>query len=175
MGNENFLNAKQDNYFSELSYVKPMDKMIWVLGADFQGNKFTPQSFGQFQIQKFENNSFGSVSYTHLDVYKRQAHNSLCTNHIYEFGNEVQRHKWLPKLASGKVIGAWGLTEHNTGSDSGGMSTTAVKDGDDWVLNGAKNFITHAISGDIAVVMTRTGEKGARNNSTAFVLSLIHI
>ena len=98
------------------------------------------------------------------------AHNSLCTNHIYEFGNEEQRRKWLPQLASGKVIGAWGLTEHNTGSDSGGMSTTAVKDGDDWIINGAKNFITHAISGDIAVVMTRTGEKGAKNNSTAFVL-----
>jgi alkylation response protein AidB-like acyl-CoA dehydrogenase len=98
------------------------------------------------------------------------AHNSLCTNHIYEFGNEEQRKKWLPQLASGKVIGAWGLTEHNTGSDSGGMSTTAVKDGDDWIINGAKNFITHAISGDIAVVMTRTGEKGAKNNSTAFVI-----
>jgi len=98
------------------------------------------------------------------------AHNSLCTNHIYEFGNEEQRHRWLPQLASGKVIGAWGLTEHNTGSDSGGMSTTAVKDGDDWIISGAKNFITHAISGDIAVVMTRTGEKGAKNNSTAFVL-----
>lgn len=98
------------------------------------------------------------------------AHNSLCTNHIYEFGNEEQRQRWLPQLASGKTIGAWGLTEHNTGSDSGGMSTTAVKDGDEWVINGAKNFITHAISGDIAVVMTRTGEKGARNNSTAFVL-----
>ncbi len=87
------------------------------------------------------------------------AHNSLCTNHIYEFANEEQRMKWLPQLASGKVIGAWGLTEHNTGSDAGGMSTTAVKDGDDWIINGAKNFITHAISGDIAVVMTRTGEK----------------
>ncbi len=98
------------------------------------------------------------------------AHNSLCTNHIYEFGNEEQRHRWLPQLASGKVIGAWGLTEHNTGSDSGGMSTTAIKDGDDWIISGAKNFITHAISGDIAVVMTRTGEKGAKNNSTAFVL-----
>lgn len=98
------------------------------------------------------------------------AHNSLCTNHIYEFGNEEQRNKWLPQLASGKVIGAWGLTEHNTGSDSGGMSTTAVKDGDEWIINGAKNFITHAISGDIAVVMTRTGEIGAKNNSTAFVL-----
>ena len=63
-----------------------------------------------------------------------------------------------------------GLTEHNTGSDAGGMSTTAVRDGDDWIINGAKNFITHAISGDIAVVMTRTGEKGAPNNATAFVL-----
>lgn len=98
------------------------------------------------------------------------AHNSLCTNHIYEFGTEEQRKKWLPKLASGQVIGAWGLTEHNTGSDAGGMTTTAIKDGDDWVINGAKNFITHAISGDIAVIMTRTGEKGTSNNSTAFVL-----
>ena len=98
------------------------------------------------------------------------AHNSLCTNHIYEFGTEEQRKKWLPKLASGQIIGAWGLTEHNTGSDAGGMSTTAIKDGDDWIINGAKNFITHAISGDIAVVMTRTGEKGTSNNSTAFVL-----
>ena len=98
------------------------------------------------------------------------AHNSLCTNHIYEFGNEEQRKKWLPKLATGKTIGAWGLTEHNTGSDAGGMSTTAIKDGEYWIINGAKNFITHAISGDIAVVMTRTGEKGTPNNSTAFVL-----
>ena len=98
------------------------------------------------------------------------AHNSLCTNHIYEFGTEEQRKKWLPQLASGQVIGAWGLTEHNTGSDAGGMSTTAIKDGNDWIINGAKNFITHAISGDIAVVMTRTGEKGTSNNSTAFVL-----
>ena len=69
-----------------------------------------------------------------------------------------------------KSFGAWGLTEHNTGSDAGGMSTTAVKDGDEWIINGAKNFITHAISGDIAVVMTRTGKKkGAPNNSTAFL------
>lgn len=98
------------------------------------------------------------------------AHNSLCTNHIYEFGNEGQRKKWLPQLASGKIIGAWGITEHNTGSDAGGMNTTAIKDGDEWVINGAKNFITHAISGEIAVVMARTGEKGAKNNATAFVL-----
>ena len=98
------------------------------------------------------------------------AHNSLCNNHIYEFGNEEQRKKWLPQLASGKIIGAWGITEHNTGSDAGGMNTTAIKDGDEWVINGAKNFITHAISGEIAVVMARTGEKGAKNNATAFVL-----
>ncbi len=98
------------------------------------------------------------------------AHNSLCTNHIYEFGNEEQRMRWLPKLASGEWIGAWGLTEHNTGSDAGSMSTTAVEDGDCYVLNGAKNFITHGKSGDIAVVLARTGEKGARRNATAFVV-----
>ena len=77
------------------------------------------------------------------------AHNSLCTGHILQFGNEEQKKKWLPKLASGEWIGAWGLTEHNTGSDAGGMSTTAVEDGDYYVLNGAKNFITHAISGEL--------------------------
>ncbi|MFA7447233.1 MAG: acyl-CoA dehydrogenase family protein [Weeksellaceae bacterium] len=97
------------------------------------------------------------------------AHNSLCTSHILAFGNEEQKKNWIPKLASGEVIGAWGLTEHNTGSDAGSMSTTAKKEGDHWIVNGAKNFITHAISGDIAVVMVRTGEKGAKNNATAFV------
>ena len=98
------------------------------------------------------------------------AHNSLCTGHILQFGNEEQKKKWLPKLASAEYIGAWGLTEHNTGSDAGGMATTAVKDGDFWVLNGAKNFITHAISGDIAVVIARTGEKGDSHAMTAFVI-----
>lgn len=98
------------------------------------------------------------------------AHNSLCTNHILSFGNDVQKKKWIPKLASGEHIGAWGLTEHNTGSDAGGMNTTAVKDGNDWIINGSKNFITHAISGDIAVVIVRTGEKGSSNGTTAFVL-----
>lgn len=97
------------------------------------------------------------------------AHNSLCTNHILTFGNEEQKKKWLPKLATAEHIGAWGLTEHNTGSDAGGMNTTAVKDGDFWVVNGAKNFITHAISGDIAVVIVRTGEKGDSKGMTAFV------
>ena len=97
------------------------------------------------------------------------AHNSLCTNHILTFGNEEQKKKWIPKLASGEHIGAWGLTEHNTGSDAGGMNTTAKKDGDHWIVNGAKNFITHAISGDIAVVIVRTGEKGDSHGMTAFV------
>ncbi|CAC9975140.1 acyl-CoA dehydrogenase [Flavobacterium sp. WLB] len=98
------------------------------------------------------------------------AHNSLCTNHILTFGNEEQKKKYLPKLATAEYIGAWGLTEHNTGSDAGGMNTTAVKDGDFWVINGAKNFITHAISGDVAVVIVRTGEKGDSKGMTAFVL-----
>jgi len=97
------------------------------------------------------------------------AHNSLCTNHILTFGNEEQKKKWLPKLAVAEYIGAWGLTEHNTGSDAGGMNTTAVRDGDHWIVNGAKNFITHAISGDIAVVIVRTGEKGDSKGMTAFV------
>ncbi|MEO7978225.1 acyl-CoA dehydrogenase family protein [Flavobacterium sp.] len=97
------------------------------------------------------------------------AHNSLCTNHILTFGNEEQKKKWLPKLATAEHIGAWGLTEHNTGSDAGGMNTTAVKDGDFWIVNGAKNFITHAISGDVAVVIVRTGEKGDSKGMTAFV------
>ena len=98
------------------------------------------------------------------------AHNSLCTGHIMQFGSEEQKKKYLPKLATAEWIGAWGLTEHNTGSDSGGMSTTAVKDGDEWVLNGAKNFITHAISGDVAVVIVRTGEKGDSKGMSAFVV-----
>ena len=98
------------------------------------------------------------------------AHNSLCTNHIYAFGNESQRSKWLPGLCSGKFVGAWGLTEHNTGSDAKGMTTTARKEGDQWVLNGTKNFITHGISGDIAVVIARNGEKGDNRGMTAFVV-----
>ena len=98
------------------------------------------------------------------------AHNSLCTNHILSFGNENQKQKWIPKLATAEWLGAWGLTEHNTGSDAGGMSTTAIKDGDTWIINGAKNFITHGISGDIAVVIVRTGEKGDSHGMTAFVI-----
>lgn len=98
------------------------------------------------------------------------AHNSLCTNHIYSFGTEDQRLRWLPDLCSGVSIGAWGLTEHNTGSDAKRMSTTAKRKGDKWILNGTKNFITHGISGDIAVVIARNGEKGDNRGMTAFVV-----
>ena len=98
------------------------------------------------------------------------AHNSLCTNHIYKFGNKIQKEKWLPKLASGEFIGAWALTEPNTGSDASKMASTACKKGNKWVLNGTKNFITHGKSGDIAVVIFRTGPVGEKNNSTAFVI-----
>jgi alkylation response protein AidB-like acyl-CoA dehydrogenase len=98
------------------------------------------------------------------------AHNSLCTGHITMFGNEEQKRKWLPKLATAEWIGAWGLTEPNTGSDAGNMKTTAVQQGDNWVLNGTKNWITHGRSGDVAVVICRTGEPRAKNNATAFVV-----
>jgi alkylation response protein AidB-like acyl-CoA dehydrogenase len=98
------------------------------------------------------------------------AHNSLCTGHILQFAGEEQKKKYLPKLASGQWIGAWGLTEPNTGSDAGNMRTTAVKEGNDWILNGTKNWITHGISGDIAVVIARTGEPRTSSNSTAFIV-----
>ena len=98
------------------------------------------------------------------------AHNSLCTGHIMQFGSEEQKKKWLPKLATAEWIGAWGLTETGTGSDAGGMNTTAVQDGEDWILNGSKNFITHGISGDIAVIIARSGDKGDSRGMTAFVI-----
>jgi len=98
------------------------------------------------------------------------AHNSLCTGHILQFANEEQKLRWLPKLATGEWIGAWGLTEPNTGSDAGNMQTTAAKEGNEWVINGTKNFITHGITGDVAVVMTRTGEVGDSHGMTAFVV-----
>lgn len=98
------------------------------------------------------------------------AHNSLCTGHILLFGNEAQKQRYLPLLASGEWLGAWGLTEPGTGSDAGNMQCTAVKDGDQWVLNGAKCWITHGISGHVAVVIARTGDPRASGNSTAFIV-----
>jgi alkylation response protein AidB-like acyl-CoA dehydrogenase len=98
------------------------------------------------------------------------AHNSLCTGHILLFANEEQKQKYLPKLATAEWIGAWGLTEPNTGSDAGNMKCTAVRDGNNWNINGTKNWITHGRSGDVAVVVCRTGEPRAKNNATAFVV-----
>ena len=98
------------------------------------------------------------------------AHNSLCTGHIYYHGSKVQKEKYLPKLATGEFIGAWGLTEANTGSDAMRMAATAVKDGTDWVINGTKNWITHGLSGDISIVLVRTGELMDSNGITSFII-----
>ena len=98
------------------------------------------------------------------------AHNSLCTNHILSFANESQKQKYLPKLATGEWIGAWGLTETGSGSDAGGLATVAKKEGDFYILNGSKNFITHAISAQVSVVIARTGEKGDSHGMTTFIV-----
>lgn len=98
------------------------------------------------------------------------AHNSLCVNHLLKFANDNQKNKWLPKLCSGQWIGAWGLTEPNTGSDAMRMKCVAEQDGDYWVINGSKNFITHGISGDIIVVIVRTGDLLDSHGMTAFAV-----
>jgi alkylation response protein AidB-like acyl-CoA dehydrogenase len=98
------------------------------------------------------------------------AHNSLCTNHILMFGNEEQQKNYLPKLASGAWLGAWGLTEPNTGSDAGNMRTVAVREGDGWRINGSKNFITNGKSGDLTVLIARTGEPGDKHGATSFII-----
>lgn len=98
------------------------------------------------------------------------AHNSLCTGHIMQFGDLNQKSKYLPKLASGNWIGAWALTEPNTGSDAGNMKCVAVKEGDEWILNGTKCWITHGNSSDVMVVIARTGDARTPNNSTAFIV-----
>ena len=98
------------------------------------------------------------------------AHNSLCTGHILAFGNEAQKQQYLPKLATAEHLGAWGLTEPNTGSDAGNMKTTAIPDGDYWLLNGTKSWITHGKTGDVAVIICRTGEPRTKDNCTAFII-----
>lgn len=98
------------------------------------------------------------------------AHNSLCTNHILQFASEAQKKYYLPRLATGEWIGAWGLTEPNTGSDSGNMRSVAIKDGDHYIINGTKNFITHGKSGNVAVVIVRTGEVGDSKGMSTFIL-----
>ena len=148
-----------------LSVFKEMGK-LGLMGV------LVPETYGGAGLGYFEYNAIiqeiskvcGSIGLS------LAAHNSLCTNHILTFGNEEQKTKWLPKLATAEWLGAWGLTEPNTGSDAGNMKTTAVKDGNDWILNGTKSWITHGKSGNIAVVICRTGEPRTKNNSTAFVV-----
>jgi alkylation response protein AidB-like acyl-CoA dehydrogenase len=133
---------------------------------------FVPEEYGGAGLSYFEYKAVieeiakvcGSIG---LSV---AAHNSLCTGHVLAFGNAGQKKKWLPKLATAEWIGAWGLTEANTGSDAGNMRCTAVKEGDEWIINGTKNWITHGKTGDVAVVICRTGEPRAKNNSTTFVI-----
>ncbi len=131
-----------------------------------------PQEYGGSGLSYFEYSAAiqeiskvcGSIGLSYA------AHNSLCTGHILTFGNEEQKKEFLPKLASAEYIGAWGLTEPNTGSDAGNMQCVAEKDGDDWVINGTKSWITHGKSGDVAVVICRTGEPRKRDNSTSFIV-----
>jgi alkylation response protein AidB-like acyl-CoA dehydrogenase len=133
---------------------------------------FVPEEYGGAGLGYFEYNEIiqeiakvcGSIG---LSV---AAHNSLCCGHILAFGNEEQKKKYLPKLATAEHIGAWGLTEPNTGSDAGNMKCVAVKDGNDWVINGTKCWITHGNSSDVAVVICRTGEPRTRDNCTAFIV-----
>jgi len=142
------------------------------LGALGMMGVLVPEQYGGSGLTYFEYNAIiqeiakvcGSVGLS------LAAHNSLCTGHILSFGSEEQKMKYLPKLATCEHIGAWGLTEPNTGSDAGNMKTTAVREGDHWILNGTKSWITHGKSGDIAVVICRTGEPRVKDNSTAFIV-----
>jgi alkylation response protein AidB-like acyl-CoA dehydrogenase len=135
---------------------------------------------GVFVPEEYGGSGFGYFEYVTVIVeiakvcgsigLSLAAHNSLCTGHILAFGNEEQKHRWLPKLATAEWIGAWGLTEANTGSDALGMNTTAVLDGDHYIVNGSKNWITHGKSGNVAVVMVRTGEKGDSHGISVIVV-----
>lgn len=166
-----------------LQHIKP-NLMEWDESQEFPIHIFkelgklgmmgvlVPEQYGGAGLSYFEYNAIiqeiskvcGSIG---LSV---AAHNSLCTNHILTFGTEEQKQKYLPKLATAEFIGAWGLTEPNTGSDAGNMKTVAVQDGNDWILNGTKSWITHGKSGDVAVVICRTGEPRTSGNSTAFIV-----
>ena len=147
----------------------PVFKQMGALGMM---GVFVPEQYGGAGLSYFEYKAIieeiskvcGSIGLS------LAAHNSLCTGHILAFGNEEQKQKYLSKLATAEWIGAWGLTEANTGSDAGNMSCTAIKKGDSWVLNGTKNWITHGRSGDIAVVICRTGEPRSKDNATAFIV-----
>jgi alkylation response protein AidB-like acyl-CoA dehydrogenase len=166
-----------------LQYIKP-HLMEWDESQEFPLHIFKEMGklglMGVFVPEEYGGSGMGYFEYnvTIQEIAKvcgsiglsLAAHNSLCTGHILAFGNEEQKKKYLPKLASAEYLGAWGLTEANTGSDAGNMKTTAVKDGDHWILNGTKCWITHGKSGDVAVVVCRTGEPRSKDNSTAFVV-----
>lgn len=163
--------------------IKPM-VMIWDEAQTFPLDLFKKlgeQGFmGILVPERYQGSGLGYQEYiTILDEISKvcgsiglsvAAHNSLCTNHILSFANESQKQKYLPKLATGQWIGAWGLTETGSGSDAGGLATVAQREGDYYVLNGSKNFITHAISSQVAVVIARTGEKGDSHGMTTFII-----
>jgi len=163
--------------------IKPK-MMEWDESQEFPINLFHKMGelglMGVLVPQEYGGSGFGYLEYVTAIVelskidgsigLSMAAHNSLCTGHILSFGNQAQKEQYLPKLASGEWIGAWGLTEPNTGSDAGNMRTVAVKDGDYYILNGAKNFITHGKSGNVAVVIVRTGEVGDSHGMTAFIV-----
>jgi len=160
------------------------NRMIWDEAQTFPRELFSEMGkiglMGMLVPEEYGGAGLGYVEYkTAIEEVSRvcgsiglsmAAHNSLCTGHILQFGSEEQKKKYLPKLASAEWIGAWGLTEANTGSDAMRMQCVANQDGDDWVINGTKNFITHGISGDVAVVLVRTGELLDTYGITAFIV-----
>ena len=163
--------------------IKPM-VMVWDEDQTFPldlFNKLGEHGFiGMLVPEQYQGSGLGYQEYiTILDEISKvcgsiglsvAAHNSLCTNHILSFANESQKQQYLPKLATGEWIGGWGLTETGSGSDAGGLSTVAKKEGDYYILNGSKNFITHAISAQVSVVIARTGEKGDSHGMTTFII-----
>lgn len=165
------------------THIRPM-VMTWDEEQTFPSDLFTKlgeQGFmGILVPERYQGSGLGYQEYiTILDEISKvcgsiglsvAAHNSLCTNHILSFSNEAQKQKYLPKLATGEWIGAWGLTETGSGSDAGGLATVAQKEGDYYIINGSKNFITHAISAQVAVVIARTGEKGDSHGMTSFII-----
>lgn len=168
--------------FAEI-HIKPM-VMFWDEDQTFPLDLFKKlgaQGFmGILVPERYQGSGLGYQEYiTILDEISKvcgsiglsvAAHNSLCTNHILSFANESQKQQYLPKLATGEWIGAWGLTETGSGSDAGGLATVAKKEGDYYILNGSKNFITHAISAQVSVVIARTGEKGDNHGMTTFIV-----
>lgn len=164
-------------------YIKP-NVMTWDESQEFPINIFKEMGklgfMGILVPEKYNGSGLSYFEYVNIlqEISKVcgsiglsvAAHNSLCSGHISLFGNEEQKQKYLTKLATAEYLGAWGLTEPNTGSDAGNMKCTAIKDGDEWIVNGTKNWITHGISGDVAVVICRTGEPRTKDNSTAFIV-----